>query len=161
MSETPQEVIARWLASPSSGAAWEIGVREAIRAVLEELAGFRRFHTEMDLAVEYARKDEQLRIEDRVLAAEAERDELRAEVERLKDRISRLGLQRGAQQIRAEQAEARDAAMKEQYGGYLDRAEKAEAALRECLIQQPHEDDAPKGCLCRWCKARALLKGHP
>ena len=42
MSETPQEMLAAYLASPSSGALWEIGLREAIRALLAENAGSRR-----------------------------------------------------------------------------------------------------------------------
>jgi len=68
MSETPQKTLAAYLASPSSGALWEIGVREAIRAVLEGL--------EQCDGHGYLREE--------VARAEAERDTLKLELEKLR-----------------------------------------------------------------------------
>lgn len=42
-----------------------------------------------------------------------------------------------------------------------DRLREIAGLLRECVSQQPHAVNPPKGCLCRWCKSRRFLATHP
>ena len=76
MSETPQETLAAYLASPSSGALWEIEIREAIRALLAD-------DTSLKLANEQyvEQRNQALREQEK---AEAERDTLKLELEKLR-----------------------------------------------------------------------------
>jgi hypothetical protein len=81
MSETPQETVTKWLREQERGIyPIRISVREAIRAVLAENASVSRAAGYLsDLATWWVAKAEQ---------AEAERDALRAEVERLREELA-------------------------------------------------------------------------
>jgi len=139
MSETPQEMLAAYLASPSSGALWEIGVREAIRAVLAE-------DTSLKLANEQyvEQRNQALREQEatflRMEKAEAERDALReseTEYRRLTD-AAHDDLRAEVDALRADGTIASLAVA-------IARAEKAEAALRKLTVDAALQGRVFKG----------------
>jgi len=108
MSETPQETLAAYLASPSSGALWEIGVREAIRALLAQLVEVEEMGRAWHESDEHKHADE-LRASSE--AAWREVDLARAERDTLRD------------------IERKHAVLVETIIGLRAKLEKAEAAL--------------------------------
>jgi len=162
MSETPQEIVTRWLDEGSAVLTTPPEIRDAIRAVLDELE---EYHSEGMVPANAWAYDL-----GRLKQAEASRDALRAVVARLQTRIKQLETGHDDWRTKAHRANQRS----EQCGLYAQRIMDLEAEVARlrglliewiprhsaaCCTPTPEIGTFPPGpFLPKWCRCNDLSK---